>query len=213
MRTLWKWAVVLAVPAIWVASAWPQQPAHHAEGTTVKLLLLRQKSVQKELGISDDVVKKIMAFTNEQAEAAHKILESPDAQHKAAFEKLAEKNKKFLADTLNAKQNTRLEQLFLQFTAPYQLTTPEVAKALNLTADQQQKFKDLHAEYQKELTEILFGTDIKGRGEKFAKLRDKTRDKIQSILTDKQQAQAREAVGPPFTGEIVFEKNELVKKK
>ena len=35
MRTFWKWAVVLTVPAVWVAAAWPQEPAH-PEGTTVK---------------------------------------------------------------------------------------------------------------------------------------------------------------------------------
>jgi hypothetical protein len=212
MRTLWKWAVVLAVPAIWVAAALAQEPAH-PEGTTVKLLLLRQKSVQKELGIADDVAKKIMTFTNEEAEAARKAIEMPEAQRKTAFEQLEEKNKKFLADTLNAKQNTRLEQLYLQFTATYQLTRPEVAKALNLSADQQQKCKDLHAEYRKEMAEILFGKDTQGRAEKYAKLRDKASEKIQAILTDKQQAQAREAVGPPFMGEIVFEENELVKKK
>ena len=212
MRTFWKWAVVLAVPAIGVAAAWPQEPAH-PEGPTVKLLLLRQKSVQKELDISADVAKKIMAFTNEEAEHFRDALDLPDAQRKKAIEQLEELNKKFLATTLNAKQNARLEQLYLQFTATYQLTRPEVAKALSLTDDQQKKFKDLHAEYRKELVDILFGKDVKDRGEKYAKLRDKTRDKILSILTDKQQAQAREAVGPPFMGEIVFEENEVAKKK
>ena len=212
MRTIWKWAVVLAVPAIWVAAAWPQEPAH-PEGTTVKLLLLRQKSVQKELDISADVAKKIMAFTNEQAEAAGKALGMAEAERKKAFTQLEEQNKKFLADTLNAKQGTRLNQLYLQFTAPYQLTRAEVAKALNLTADQQQKCKDLYQEHRKEMGDILFGKDTEGRAAKFAKLRETARTKLLSILTEKQQAQAREAVGPPFMGEIVFEENELVKKK
>jgi hypothetical protein len=210
MRTFWRWAVVLAVLAIWVASAWPQEPAL-PEGTTVKLLLLRQKSVQKELDLSADVVKKIMAFTEEQAEAAGKALDLPEAQRKKAFEQLEDKNKKFLADTLNPKQTTRIDQLYLQFTGPYQLTRPEVAKALSLTDDQQKKFKDLHAEYRKELGDILFGKDSQGRAERFAKLREKTRMKILSMLTDKQQAQARELAGPPFTGEIVFEEAEKKK--
>ena len=212
MRTLWKWAVVLAIPAIWVAPAWPQEQ-HHPEGTTVKLLLLRQKPVQKELDISADVAKKIMEFTNHQADGAEQAIALPEAQRKKAFEQLEEQNKKFLADALNAKQSTRLEQLYLQFTAPYQLTRPEVAKALNLTADQQQKFKDLHADYRKVLGDILFGTDTQGRAQKYAMLREKTREKIHSILTDKQQAQARERAGPPFTGEIVFEQNVLLEKK
>jgi hypothetical protein len=212
MRTLWKWAVVLAVPAIWAVAARPQEPAPPS-GTTVKLLLLRQKSVQKELDISADVANKIMAFTSEEAEAAGNALALPEAQRKRAFEQLEEKNKKFLADTLNAKQSTRIDQLYLQFTAPYQLTRPETAKALNLTEDQQRKFKELHTEYRKDWMDILFGKDTEGKAEKYAKLRENTGTKIQSILTDKQQAQARERVGPLFTGEIVFERDELPKKK
>src|SRR5262245_9759870 len=124
MRTFRKWAVVLAVSAIWVAVAWAQEPSL-PEGTTVKLLLLRQKSVQKELDISADVAQKLMAFTEQQSEAFGKALAMPKAEHKKAFAQLEGQNKKFLADTLNAKQSARLEQLYLQFTAPYQLTTPK----------------------------------------------------------------------------------------
>ena len=76
----------------------------------------------------------------------------------------------------------------------------------------QKKFKDLYTEYHKEMTDILFGKDTQGKAEKYAKLREKTRTKILSILTDKQQAQAREVVGTPFMGEIVFE-DEPPKKK
>jgi hypothetical protein len=211
MRAFWKWAVVLTVPAISVAAAWAQEPAP-PEGTTIKLMLLRQKSVQKELNISDDVARKIMAFTNGQAEAAGKAIGMAKDERKQAFAKLEEQNKKFLADTLNAKQNTRLNQLYLQFTAPYQLTRAEVAQALKLTEEQQQKFKDLHKEHLKEMGEILFSKDNAGRAEKYAKLREKTRMRILSILNEKQQAQAREAVGAPFMGELVFEENESAKK-
>ena len=212
MRTFWKWAVVLAVPAICVAAASSQELAL-PEGTTVKLLLLRQKSVQKELAISADVAKKITEFTEHQSEAFGKAVGLAEGERKKAIAHLAEENKKFLADTLNARQGTRLDQLYLQFTAPYQLTRPEVAKALNLTEDQQKKFKDLHTEYRTQLRDILFGKDTEGRAEKYAKLRETTSTKILSILTEKQQAQAREAVGAPFMGEIVFEENELLKKK
>ena len=211
MRTFWKWAVVLAVPAICVAAASSQELAL-PEGTTVKLLLLRQKSVQKELAISADVAKKVMAFTEQQSEAFGKAVGMAEAGRKTTFAQLQEQNKKFLADALNAKQNTRLDQLYLQFTAPYQLTKAETAKALNLTEDQQQKCKDLHKEYRKEMEDIFFGKATEGRAEKFAKLREKTRTKILSILTEKQQAQAREVVGPPFTGEIVFEDDSPKKK-
>ena len=211
MRTFWKWAVVLTVPAIWVAAAWPQEMAH-PEGTTVKLLLLRQKSVQKELGISAGVAKKVLAFTEKQSEAFGKALGMAKDKRKKAIAQLGNQNKKFLADTLNAKQTTRLNQLNLQFTAPSQLTKAETAKKLKLTKDQQQKLKALNKEHRKEMGDILFGKDTEGRAEKFAELREKTRTRILSILTEKQQAQARKAVGPPFMGEIVFEDDSPKKK-
>jgi len=212
MRNFWKWALVLVVPAMWVATAWPQEQ-RLPEGTTVKLLLLRQESVQKELGITPDVTKKIMAFTDAQAETAGKALEMAEAERKAAFKQLEGQNKQFLANTLNAKQSSRLDQITMQFTALHELTKPETAKALSLTEDQQQKFKDMHKEYRKELAEVVFGEDTKGRNERFAKLIEKTRTRILSVMTEKQQAQVRELAGPPFMGEIVFEEHDLPKKK
>jgi hypothetical protein len=212
MRTLCTWALALAVGAAGAVAALAQEPVL-PELTTVKLLLLRQKSVQKELDVSDDVAKKVMAFTEEESEAAGKARTLPDAERKKVFEQMEEKNKQFLTTNLNAKQNKRLDQIALQVTAVYQLTTPEVAKALSLTEDQQKKLKALHAEYRKEMAEILFGKESEGRAERFAKLRQNAKTQILSILTEKQQAQAREAVGAPFTGEIVFEEHDLPKKK
>ena len=84
MRTFWKWAVVLAVPAIWVAAAWPQEPAL-PEGTTVKLLLLRQKSVQKELRLTPDQVQKISEFTNKEHEAAREAAKLEGAERERKF--------------------------------------------------------------------------------------------------------------------------------
>ena len=48
MRTVMKWAVALLVVAVCGTTALPGE-ADVPEGTVVKLLLLRQKSVQKEL--------------------------------------------------------------------------------------------------------------------------------------------------------------------
>src|SRR6516164_9655622 len=104
-----KWAAALFVPAILVATARPAEP-DVPEGTVVKLLLLRQKSVQKELDLGADVVKKITDFTNAQSEAAHKAAGMPEAARKEAFVKLAQENDKFLTATLNAKQSKRLDQ-------------------------------------------------------------------------------------------------------
>src|SRR5437764_1619261 len=116
MRTFMKWALVLLVPAVFGATARPAEPAV-PEGATIKLLLLRQKSVQKELELTPESIKKITNFTNAQAEAAGKALEMAEDARKKEFEKLAKQNDKFLADNLTEKQGKRLDQITMQFTA------------------------------------------------------------------------------------------------
>ena len=202
MRTCLNWALALLVPAVFGAAARPAEPAV-PEGATVKLLLLRQKSVQKELELDAAVVKKILAFTTAQSEAVQKAAAQGEAALKAAFEQLAKQNEQFLANTLTPKQSKRLDQIVMQFTALTQLTKPETAKALNLSDEQVQKLKELQTEARKALVDLLEAKE--GRTEKLAKLREETRTKILALLTDEQKAKVREMAGPPFEGEIVFE--------
>jgi hypothetical protein len=202
MRTFMKWAVVLVVPAVFGATARPAEPAV-PEGATIKLLLLRQKSVQKELGLAPETVQKIMTFTDAESEAAGKAVGQGEAARKQVFETLRKANEQFLASTLTPAQGKRLDQIMMQFTALTQLTKPEAAKALNLSDEQEQKLKALQTEGRKALLDLLEAKE--GRTEKLAKLREETRTKILALLTDDQKAKVREMVGPPFEGEIVFE--------
>jgi hypothetical protein len=94
MRTFVKWAGVLLVLAVFGATARTQESAI-PRGTVVKLLLLRQKSVQKDLKLDADVVKKIMEFTSRQSEAAGKAGKLDEAERRKAFEKLLRENDKF----------------------------------------------------------------------------------------------------------------------
>ncbi len=73
MRTFWKCALVLAVLTVGVAPARPADTIG-PEGTTVQLLLLRQKSVQQELKLDADLVKKIVEFTNKESDEYQKAL-------------------------------------------------------------------------------------------------------------------------------------------
>ena len=205
MRHVTKWVVVLVVPAVWAATAWPAEPPV-PEGTTVKLLLLRQKSVQKELELGADVIQKIMEFTAAQSEAAQKTVDLGEAARREEFVKLARQNDKFLTDTLTPKQSKRLDQITMQFAALHQLTKPEIVKELSLSDEQVKKFKDMQTEARKELVDLLETKE--SRKEKFAKLREETRARILALLTDEQKAKVREMAGPPFEGEIVFEEPE-----
>jgi hypothetical protein len=202
MRTFSKWAVVLLVAAVFTATARAEEEGV-PQGTTVKLLLLRQKSVQKELGLTPETAQKIMAFTNAQGEAARKALEQTGEARKQEFEKLAKQNEQFLADNLTAQQGKRLDQITMQFTALTQLLKPETVKELKLSDEQVQKLKDLQGDARKLLVDLLSARE--GRSEKLAKLREETRTKILAVLTDEQKEKVREMAGAPFEGEIVIE--------
>jgi len=202
-----KWAVVLLVPFVFGATARAADEVV-PEGTVVKLLLLRQKSVQKELSLDADLVKKITEFTDGQSEAAGKAIKLGEAERTEALRKLARANDKFLTDNLSAKQSKRLEQITMQFTALTQLTKPEMAKELKLSDEQVKKFKDLQTEARKALADLIEAKDRAGKTEKLAKLREETRTKILAVLTDEQKTKVREMAGPPFEGEIVFEEQE-----
>jgi hypothetical protein len=207
MRAFRKWSLVLVVPALWVGatqSADRQIP----ERTTIELLLLRQKSVQEELKLSPEVTRKVLDFTHKQGEAFREALKAGDEDRKQKFEAMEKENKQFLSDNLSSEQRKRLLQITLQVTGLHELNRPEVAKALNLTEEQQQKFKDLRQDHRKQLAELIRPEGREGRNEKLAKLREDTRNKVRAILTDEQKEKVRELVGEPFNGAIVFEEEE-----
>lgn len=204
MRRIWKAATVLAISIIWVAAAQTQEMPL-PDGTTVKLILLRQKSVQKELNLAADDVNKIMEFTSKQYETARKLLGLTEDERKEKFSALEKENKKFLADSLKPDQRKRLDQITMQLTGLMQLTRPQIIKQLKLTEAQVGKVKQLQKEARKKLAELIDAKGSEGRNEKLAKLREQTRKNIMELFTEEQRVIARQMVGEPFTGELVFE--------
>jgi hypothetical protein len=207
MRTFWRWALALAVPALWTTAARPDGEIV-PEGSTVQLLLLRQKSVQQELKLAPEVVKKVLEFDDKEDEAYKKALKLGAKERTEKFEELEKANKKFLEDNLTPAQRKRLEQITLQVTGLQQLTRPEVAKALNLTDDQQKKFAEMAKTAHKEFADLIDSKKSEGRNEKLAKLREEINKKIEAALTAEQKAKVRELVGEPFKGELLFENPE-----
>jgi Spy/CpxP family protein refolding chaperone len=207
MRTFWKWTLILALPALWAATARPEERPI-PEGATVHLLLLRQKSVQQDLNLTPEVAQKIIKFTHKQHEAVRKVRKMSEAEQEQKFKELEIENQKFLMDTLTEKQRKRLDQITMQVASLQLLTRPEAIKALNLTEEQQQKFKEMRKEVHKEVQELIQGKNREGRNEKLAKLREGIRKKIGGLLTDEQKEKAKKRMGEPFKGEIVFEEPE-----
>jgi hypothetical protein len=210
MRTL-KCVLVLAVPVVCVAAV---LSADHLipERTTIELLMLRQKSVQKELNVSPELAKKVADFTHQQHEKFSGVFKLGEDDRKQKLMELQKENKQFLEENLSAEQRKRLFQITLQATGLHELNRPEVAETLNLTAEQQEKFKELQKEHRKQLEEIIHPRGRATRNDKLAKLREDTRTKVQAILTDEQKAKVRDLVGEPFKGEILFEAHESEEK-
>jgi len=206
MRTFWTTVLMLAVPLVVTADDKKEPIA--PEGTTVKLILLRQKSVQDELKCDADLVKKIMTFTNKEADEYSKSLKLSEKEREKKEKELEEANTKFLTDNLTAAQRKRLDQITLQVTGLYQLSRPDVVKELELTDKQQKKIKELRTDAEKQLKEIASSKERKEKHEKLAKLREKNYEEIDSLLTDKQKEKVREMVGERFKGKLKFEEGE-----
>jgi Spy/CpxP family protein refolding chaperone len=207
MHLCMKWAMILIVPAVFVAAAPAQEPAI-PEGTTVKLLLLRQKSVQEELKITAEQKTKIHDFTHKQHEAFLESGKLGAAERRQKHQEMHKENAQFLKDALTAGQNKRLDQIAMQVTALHHLTTPEVVRELKLSEAQVQQFHEMQKEARKSLVEILHAKQAEGRSKKLAQLREDTRMKILAVLNDEQKAKARELAGDPFLGEILLEEPE-----
>jgi len=215
MRTL-RWALALAIPTVWVAAALTagnflaEETTEKIlpEGTTIPLILLRQKSVQKELKLTPDVIKTIYEFTNKQHAAFQAALKLEKDEQTKKFDRMEEENLKFLADTLKEEQKKRLVQITFQITGLYQLTRPEFIKALDLTPEQQKKFKELHQEARKKVEGLISAKDREGSSKELAELRKEAHKQIMAELTDEQKAKAKELVGAPFEGKIIFEGEE-----
>jgi hypothetical protein len=209
MRIL-QWVLVLTIAVAWAPAARAGEERVVPEGTTIQLLLLRQKSVQEELKLTPDVTKKIMEFTHKQHDAFLETCKLSKQEAKVKINEMEQENRKFLKDTLTPAQDKRLIQITLQMTGLHQLSRPEVARVLKLTQDQKQKFQAIQKEVHKKLEKLLYDASPEERKEHFAKLRDETRKQVRAILTDEQKATVEELVGAPFNGDIIIEGRETV---
>ncbi|HEY7312162.1 MAG TPA: hypothetical protein VH643_22550 [Gemmataceae bacterium] len=173
--------------------------------TTVKLLLLRQKSVQEELKLTPELCTKVAEFTNKEHEEYQKALKLNAEEREKKFNDLEKEHEKFIADNLSEAQRKRLEQITMQVLGLRFLTRPKAAEVLKLTPEQQDKFKKLHEEARKDLAALVDAKNGEDKNEKLAKLRADLDKKIEAILTDEQKEKARAHVGEPFKGKIVIE--------
>jgi hypothetical protein len=211
MRTLWTWPLVLLVAIVWVGTARPADPQKGsskglvAGEEIIEILLLRQKSVQKDLQLSEDEAKTVREFTDKQHQAALEAHNLPDKERHAMHDHLARANERFLALHLTPAQRMRLEQISMQLNGLMWVARPAIARELGLTDDQKKKAE----EYQKELHD-----KVKAAGqadskeaikEKLTALHKESKEKFATLLTNEQKAKWQHLTGKPFEGTIVHE--------
>jgi len=178
--------------------------------------LAGQESVQKDLGLSADVVSKVSTLNTEYQAAAQKEREAnplpqgfrdlPEAERTAYLKKQTESTAKLnteytpkLQAIVGADSIKRLKQIQVQSQGATALNNADVASELKISDEQKKKITDLIAEYATK-TQGLFGQGADFQ-EAAAKMRDlnKERDtKAVELLTAEQKTKFTALKGTAF---------------
>ena len=172
------------------------------------------KSVQQELKLSEEQVKKIEDTANEirekhQAELEPlRQLDRQEQRQKAApiRRKIADETRQALAGVLQPEQQKRLKQIELQQRGARAFQEPKVQDSLKLTDEQKGKINTINEDAARKRREARQGA---GRGNspetrsKLTALRKESMEKALAVLTPEQKTTWEEMAGKPF--EIKFE--------
>jgi Spy/CpxP family protein refolding chaperone len=199
MKRLGQLAVALAIIALAASAVWAQGPRGGGGG----LFLLTQKSVQEELKLSDDQLKKVGELVEKQREEFGKLRDLSREERQKKVEELTKESHKALAEILKADQVKRFKQIQWQQEGARAFADPEVADALKLSDEQKDKVKAVREEAQKEMRALReSGASREEVRKKFEEIRKASSDKLMGILTDEQKTKWKELQGEPFKGEI-----------
>ncbi len=149
--------------------------------------LLRQESVQRELGL-DDAARTLVGSVA----AAPRFIGNRDA-----LQKRAEEWDRAL-QALSKPQRQRLNQVALQQGGVFAWTDAEVAKELELSAAQQETVRKLQREFRPGPPPGGRGGGGRGRESNWAELRDALLQRGLAELTPAQRGKWQALTGPPF---------------
>jgi Spy/CpxP family protein refolding chaperone len=191
-------ALVLVVPLVFAQGR--QRPGAGMGGGS--LFLLTQKSVQDELKLTEEQVKKVAALEEKQRESAKGFKDLSKEERKTKMEERAKESKKAVDEVLKPEQVKRLKQISLQQSGSRAYADPEVAEALKLTDDQKEKMKTIQEDSRKEMRDLFTGGANEEARKKMETLRKAADEKVQGLLTAEQKTKLKELLGEPFKGEI-----------
>jgi len=171
-------------------------------------MLLRNKSVQEELNLSNEQVRKVDAALSEifqKHRQEFEALRSGNASERverlsALRRKMDEETREALRGDIQPEQIRRLRQIRLQARGADALASPRLQESLDLTADQKSKIHEINEDAHEDAREIFrdAGDDRAAAMRKLQALHKETMDRACAVLTDKQKAQYKEMAGEPF---------------
>jgi Spy/CpxP family protein refolding chaperone len=213
MRTIGKLALAVGVLALTATSA-HAQGGGGGFGMFGGTRLLTNKSVQKELKVTDEQAQKLDAFAEEMGnkarEQGEKIRELPEDERPAKFREwiatFTAEVRKGAGEILKPEQTKRLDQIQVQQMGANSFgMLPRVQEALKLTDEQKAKVKEITDELNQARRDAFqdFQSDREGTMKKVAELSKQATDKAVAVLTDDQKKSWKELTGEPF--EVKFE--------
>jgi len=220
MRIVTRLCLSLAVVALVAAPALAQRQPRQGQGA-----LLANKSVQEELKLSEDQVKKVGEIDKSIGEKRSAELgkltdeERRGEKGRELFRKFAEEMNTEAGKVLKPEQQTRYKQIQFQQSVRRALSggqgrrggTPRtqqafyeiksVADAMKFSDSQKEKLKALNEENTKKVAAARqdAGRDFQKSREATGKIVNETLEEVQKILTDEQKKKWEELAGKPFT--------------
>jgi len=181
--------------------------------------LAANEAVQKDLGLSGDIVGKLNTLRDDQRAAQQKeytaanisfegFQDLSNEERQKRIAKMNEVNAKLneefmpkLKELLSADQMKRLKQIHVQEQGAGALTNADVAAELALTAEQKTKLAEVQAEFGRKQRELFTGGGGGDQQERFAKFRELNSErekKSLEVLTAEQKTKYEALKGSPF---------------
>lgn len=199
MRTFRKMMLAFGALALMAAPAWAQGQGFGG-GMGGGAMLLSNKSVLKELKVSDEQAEKLSALATATMEKNRGLRDLPPEERQAKMRESQAEMAKGLDGILKPEQVKRFKQIEIQVAGPNAFGMPRVQEALKLTDEQKEKVRGISQETREAMTGLReeFQNDREGAMKKMAEVRKGAAEKAMALLTEDQKKDWKELTGEPF---------------
>jgi Spy/CpxP family protein refolding chaperone len=160
--------------------------------------LATAEEVQTALNLSDEQKCKVEEINDELRDKARDVFQSGGGF--GELQKLNQEASGKLAEVLDDEQDKRLMGILIQVNGPNAVYEPSVAKALNVTGEQQTELATIREENMQAMGEAFREMRDLSREErraKFDELRAESDKRVSGVLTPEQQTQLESLKGEP----------------